>query len=326
MTTRPLRLGLLLAALALLAACSSSADTDTRQYQPQDRPYFSGSIPPCTPVEGADSDRCEPLPATGSNSTATTAPPADTPRPAAHLMGFSNIGATHLVLRVTFLPGTVRCEIRDTERAPNWSGLRDLRADEGELGKITCYGDVRVNEYILGTGPPTLTLVIAEARLFSASVSDGEGERLRRAAENDLAQGDDSVFDWVPEGGMGGLELIQFVGPAADYRVETLQTFGGLRLNRKEDSTVVVLHPYWDYWSEVDYERYRSQIEWSLADFKTLMAEAHQQRVTDWGGRVGPDAHVPVVHTDANTLHDFYVNIGAYDHPDGPPELPPPVR
>ena len=89
---------------------------------------------------------------------------------------------------------------------------------------------------------------------------------------------------------------------------------------------VVVLHPYWNYWSEVDYERYRSQIEWSLADFKALITAAHQQRVTDWGGRVGPDAHVPVAHTDANTLHDFYVNIGAYDHPDGPPVLPPPAR
>ena len=80
------------------AATAPPADTDTRQYQPQDRPYFTGSIPPCTPVEGADSDPCEPLPATGSNSTAATAPPAATPRPAAHLMGFSNIGATHLVL------------------------------------------------------------------------------------------------------------------------------------------------------------------------------------------------------------------------------------
>ena len=89
---------------------------------------------------------------------------------------------------------------------------------------------------------------------------------------------------------------------------------------------MVVLHTDWDYWSEIDYERYRSQIEWSLADFKALITAAHQQRVTDWGGRVGPDAHVPVAHTDANTLHDFYVNIGAYDHPDGPPELPPPLR
>ena len=131
------------------------------------------------------------------------------------------------------------------------------------------------------------------------------------------------MFEWAPDGGIEGRELIQFVGPAIDYGIETLQSFGGLRLNRKEDGTVVVLHPYWEYWSGVDYERYRSQIEWSLADFKTLMAEAHQQRVTDWGGRVGPDAYVPVVHTDANTLHDFYVDIGAYDHPDGPPVLPP---
>ena len=322
MTTRSLHIGLLLT--ALLAACSSS-DAATRQYQPQDRPYFTGSIPPCTPVEGGDGDPC-PRHDTDSNSRAVIAPPADTPRSAAHLMRFSDIDAAHLVLRVTFLPGTVRCEIRKTERSPTWLDFTDQEADDDELGKITCYGDVRVNEYILGTGPRTLTLLLAEVRSFRESVSGREAERRRRAAENDLVQGDDSVFDWVPEGGIEGLELIQFVGPAADYGIETLQTFGGLRLNRREDGMVVVLHPYWNYWSEVDYERYRSQIEWSLADFKALITAAHQQRVTDWGGRVGPDAHVPVAHTDANTLHDFYVNIGAYDHPDGPPVLPPPAR
>ena len=203
--------------------------------------------------------------------------------------------------------------------------MSDLQATGDELGKITCYVDVRVNEYILGTGPPTLTLVLTEVRSFRESVSDGEAERRRRAAERDLVEGTGSVLPSVPDGGIEGLELIQFVGPAADYGIEALQTFGGYRLDRREDGTVVVLHPYWEYWHGVDYERYRSQIEWSLADFKALIGAAHQQRVTDWGGRVGPDTHVPVAHTDANTLHDFYVNIGAYNLPDGPAR-PAPAR
>ena len=321
MKARLIYLGLLLAALALVVACSGS-DAAGRQYQPQDRPYFTGSIPPCTPVAGGAADPCARSDSGGGR--AQIRGPGDTPRDIS--LGFSNIHAAHLVLRVTFLPGTVRCEIRKTRRAPTWSGLSDLKATGDELGKITCYMDVRVNEYILGSGPPTLTLVISDVRAFGESVSSGEAERRRRAAERDVVEGSDTVFNWVPDGGLEGLELIEFVGPAVDYGIEVLQTFGGLDLDRREDGTVVVLHPYWEYWSEIDYERYRSQIEWSLADFKALMGAAHQQRVTDWGGRVGPDTHVPVAHTDANTLHDFYVNIGAYDHPDGPPVQPPPVR
>ena len=229
--------------------------------------------------------------------------------------------AAHLVLRVTLLPGTVRCEIRKTDRWPTWSSQTVRKVAADKLGKVTCYIEVRVNEYILGTGPPTLTLVLSEVNLFQESAS--EAQRWRKAAERDLVEGDNYAFGWVPEDGIEGLELIQFVGPAGDYGIEALQTFGGLPIYKKDDGTVVVLHTYYDYWRRLDYERYRSQIEWSLADFKALIGAAHQQRVTEWGGRVGPDSHAPVVHTDANTLHDFYVNIGAYDHPDGPPEPPP---
>ena len=80
---------------------------------------------------------------------------------------------------------------------------------------------------------------------------------------------------------------------------------------------MVVIHGYYDYWRRLDYERYRSQIEWNLADFKDMVGAAHQQRVAGWGGRIGPDPDAPRIHSDANTLHDFYVNIGAYDHPPG---------
>ena len=29
--------------------------------------------------------------------------------------------------------------------------------------------------------------------------------------------------------------------------------------------------------------------------------------------------------TDVHDLREYYVNVGAYDHPDGPPAQPPPV-
>ena len=331
MKTRSLHLGLLLVALllALLAACSSS-DAATRQYQPQDRPYFTGSIPPCTPVEGGTVEPCmirADAPGRGTDSYYV----GDSPRSMRSMLG-SDTGqfAAHLVVRATWLPGTGRCEIRKTFRSPVWGVEPDTFNATGDtLGAIVCYVDVRANEYILGSGPPSLTLLMSNLRSFGESVSDGEAERRRRQAERDMVEGSGpgSVLEWVPEGGIFGMERILFVGPALDYSIEVLQSLGGWALEMQEDGTVLAVHPERDYWKRTDnYETYRSQLGVSLADFKAAVATANQERLAEWDGRVGAPTNAPTQHTDANTLHDFYVNIGAYDHPDGPPVLPPPVR
>ena len=38
-----------------------------------------------------------------------------------------------------------------------------------------------------------------------------------------------------------------------------------------------------------------------------------------------PNDALPHLVLDANKLHDFYVETGAVNHPDGPPGQPPPV-
>ena len=330
MTTRSLHLGLLLAVLALTAACSSG-DAATRQYQPLDRPYFSGSIPPCIPVEGAKVDPCI-IRAEASGGPTETYSIGDSPRSVRTWFG-SDTGqfAAHLVVRATFLPGTGRCEIRKTSRTPVWGPEPSTYRATGDiLGAIVCYVDVQVNEYVLGSGPPSLTLLMANLQAFGERVSAGEAESRRQRAERDLVEGTgpSSILEWVPEGGVFGEERLLFIGPEFDYSIEVLASFGGWGLEIQGDGTVLAVHPDRDYWKRTadDYETYRSQLEMTLADFKAAVATANQERLAEWDGRVRAPTNAPTQHTDANTLHDFYVNIGAYHHPDGPPVLPPPVR
>ena len=62
-----------------------------------------------------------------------------------------------------------------------------------------------------------------------------------------------------------------------------------------------------------------------LPAFTEAVTTANQARVAEYGGRTGPDPSFPMLVTDANQLRQFFTVVGAYDHPDGPPDQPPPV-
>ena len=61
-----------------------------------------------------------------------------------------------------------------------------------------------------------------------------------------------------------------------------------------------------------------------LPAFKQAVTTANQERITEYEGRIGADADLPDLITDANQLSQFYRDTGAYNHPDGPPTQPPP--
>ena len=58
--------------------------------------------------------------------------------------------------------------------------------------------------------------------------------------------------------------------------------------------------------------------------FTQAVAAANQERITEFGGRTAADEGYPMLVTDANSLSQFFTDIGAYNHPDGPPLQPPP--
>ena len=290
-------MGLLL--LLLTVACGGGAPTTTYQYTG----YLSEEIPPCTPVEGLTEDPCQPDErGSGADASITL---GEEPREMDIFLNVTEVHVAHLVVRGNFLPNTVRCKIDPEDVRPHqytdipWRGR-----------VIQCFTDIRVNAYVLGSGPATLTV---KAGHYGFDFDEAEQERIsvERSLSNNLPTN----------------EAMFFVGPSTDLQVATWQLMGQWRLERRDDGTVVAVHPLREYWRTrpTDYQTFRSALEMELPAFSQAVMEAHQARLTAHGGRTGPDANFPMLQTDANNLDDFFTEIGAYDHPNGPPVKPPPA-
>ena len=93
---------------AAIASAPKLTSTPTIPPAPQ---YLTEEIPPCTPVEGTSVDPCEPVAAAISSRGSWEIGPE--PRSVGFYLGSprgeGNIVA-HVVLRGTYVPGTVRCE------------------------------------------------------------------------------------------------------------------------------------------------------------------------------------------------------------------------
>ena len=301
--------------------------------------YLTEEIPPCTPAPGSSADPCSP----GGELTGVTGEDAHGSAVAQgssyilhegqldlryRLRGSSSLHVPHLVLRGTYLPRTVRCTAGDRLRWPSHApeispGFLDSRA-------IKCYVDVRVNAYVLGTGPSTLTVMAAREIYWDgyggALEPDPENEtdpdyveRLRQFHERGLIEG---------EGSIEGREAVLFIGPAADTSSEAWRVFETWEVRRRNDDVVVAVHPDRDRWVRArpeDYPTHRSKLEMELPAFTQAVTTANHARVAAYGGRTDPHLDYPLLVTDANQLRQLFIDIGAYDHPDGPPAQPPRV-
>ena len=123
------------------------------------------------------------------------------------------------------------------------------------------------------------------------------------------------------------MEAIFFLGPALDASIEAWRPFTIWDLERRDDGTVIAVHPNrWYSQQKDDYESmYRSKAEMTLPAFKTAAQAAHTSRLADYDGRIDEAEDLPQLVTNANNLHAFHVETGNVNHPDGPPEtnLPP---
>ena len=199
------------------------------------------------------------------------------------------------------------------------------------IGTIKCYADVRVNEYIVGSGPSVMT-VIAYVFFYlnyyesnySTLPADKENEseqqyieRLRLFHLQRLAGGEDNIE---------GREAMLFLGPSFDIAVEAWEVMRQWRLEQGDDGTVVAVHPQRDDWRDfrpTEYEARRLQLEMELPAFEQAVTSAHEARVAANGGRTRPEAGYPMLVTDANQLRSYFREVGAYDDPDDPPAWPP---
>ena len=264
-----------------------------------------------------------------------------------------DIYTTHVVLRGTYLPGTVRCTPGPRTQDPSYTG-----GQSGGLS-IYCFTDVRVNAYLLGSGPPLLT-VIVDSSLYQSSYAYGASdedygleqlESRRRAYERALAEGGPFGYDYPlkghlppagtegplsleylrdgpvitgPPGGIGGREVVMFIGPSFNLSVEAWRVLWTWVVERREDNTVVALHPYRQW---LTFEEYQSAGEMELPALTQAVTAAHQARVAANGGRIGEDASLPMLQTDANRLRQYFEDpkVGGYAPGAPTPSQPPAV-
>ena len=142
----------LLVALLLLAAC---------QAEPTPSPYtgyLTEEIPPCTPVAGSSVDPCESRGAVQLPEQAGASPYlGDAPIGVNESLTLNDGPAwvIQIVVRGTYIPDTGRCTSGTRfRRIPSFMNPDEI----GDPLQIKCFADVRANDYILGAGPPRLTL------------------------------------------------------------------------------------------------------------------------------------------------------------------------
>ena len=118
-----------------------------------------------------------------------------------------------------------------------------------------------------------------------------------------------------------------FIGPDFDLSSEAWLLMEYWDVQRREDGTAIAVHlerNEWRRYQPHNYLTHRSVLEMELPAFTQAVTMAHQDRLTEYGGRIGADPSLPMLVTDTNQLRQYFISVGAYDHPDGPPAQPPP--
>ena len=323
MNTRIITVAVLLMGLVVLAACGGrSTPTPQSPYEG----YLTAVIAPCEPAHehdgpGATIDPCAPgapsqLPSLGGSRPVL----GDKPATIDDLFGVTEereawMVPHNIVVRGTYILGTERC----TGLTPSiTSPFVDL--PPGSL-VVKCYADVKVHEYLLGTGPERMT---TELFTFSPWWAWDESN-----AKEELAVWEGWLVESEPGAGDGvmGREMILFLFPSMDYTVAAWVSEPGFDVQRLKDGTVVAVHfnrDVWEWHRPEDYAKYRtSHLELTLPALKQAVVAAHNARVEKFGGRIGVAEGLPMLVSDVHGLTDFMVSTLAYEG--GGPAQPPPV-
>ncbi len=232
----------------------------------------------------------------------------------------SSLEVSHLVVRGTYLPNTVRCTTGDLFRPQDYLARRTFGIPV-DTYSFKCYIDMRVNSYILGSGPSSLSVIFFILPYVKGDYADEnrtwqEGvEALRQVFEADFAPiyaGREHVVPLSPPHDLSSLAWR--LGPRWDVQ-------------RKDDGTVIAVHPSRDLWRRLrpdDYQTHRATLEMELPAFTQAVTTAHQARVTEYEGRIGADEDLPALVTNANELRDYYTAARVPSLPDDPAQPPPP--
>ena len=121
--------------------------------------YLAEEIPPCTPIKETPVDPCEPGWEPYGDISAMMHYVGEEPFDMHYFLDVGTTFVAHIVVRGTYVPGTVRCLSGDRFLLPSY--WRNAARYSRGRPLIKCYADLRVNAYVLGSGPTTLTVEVA---------------------------------------------------------------------------------------------------------------------------------------------------------------------
>ena len=313
--------------------------------QTSGRVYLDKVIVPCTLVTVPDRDPCEFRPHASVysidrgiyGSANLNMRHRDLLDLSVEFSDTSYIAAAHIVLRGTGMPGTARCENAVLKSHTGIARTDDQKLDipaASKKGAISCYMDFSTQEYIIGKGPPSLTLMVYTLGVPSRFETYAEYERfIRPQLEREYS----------------GREYVLYIAPSPYYDVETLDIVGSWDVQRNpssyysSDERKTALAPFYAHIYNPDgyvgEQLYAHMIcsgtlcavgtvvteVIELSEFIQSTKEHHKRLVKKYDGRVRPEPIYADLISDVYDLKLFFEQVGAYNIDGFTPAQPPPV-
>ncbi len=308
--------------------------------------YLEGVLPACQPIVSSDSDPCRSdgatmvKSATASGGWPIWASTGVFPSYTEVLLGFGFPALTpHLIIRGVVLADSTRCDLYPLEHY----GFEGDRIQWKNAYHYYCFSEVQVREYIIGEGPPVLSVIMHHEflGLSQEKVDDWANSRA------DVVKGLDYPGDRTAAA-YENRELVLFLSTAPSVSVESWDTlisstsFWFVQKRGDEIRAVSVDAELADTAEE------RAALDMPLDDLVAKIKAAAVERKRLTGGRVGitavdgavaadgegerfpaaqgvrAGATLPMLVTDGNKLQDYYVAAGAVYEGEGKTTVLPP--
>ena len=227
---------------------------------------------------------------------------------------------TQFIVRATVVPGSTRC---------GWTEVDSIyRLPESEQwharGSSNCYYELAVNEYLHGDGPQRLAVRATTNPWYCEGSEDKECliEGARYLEESTGYEG----VEWII--------LLGWRGRDKGTGAWGINGFFDVQRREEDEFAVVSRHKgaYLYRSSPENYELNLSRLEWTLEDFRGVVADAFSKYKTIAGGRTGTESDSlgrlpPFFAEDAGPVgfNDYVERKGELDELDITPSPPPPV-